>query len=135
MEKIVPDKENIKFTSGTKFLLREKRDNTIFIHSGSGLAFNALLQNKIVISYQPIQSKWNNTLPNMNSIIMKSDEEIIKYIKRKKYNQFKINQKKINYLRKVISNSKNHDACYKIASHWEKFKSKDLSKKTDYQKY
>ena len=128
-KKIVPDKENIKFTSGTKFLSKEKRDNTIFIHSGSGLAFNALLQNKIVISYQPIQSKWNDTLPNMNSIIMKSDEEIIKYIKRKKYNQFKINQKKINYLRKVISNSKNHDACYKIASHWEKFKSKDLSKK------
>ena len=29
----------------------------------------------------------------------------------------------------MISNSKNHDACYKIASHWEKFKSKDLSKK------
>ena len=133
-KKIVPDKKKIKFTIGTKFLLKEKKDNTIFIHSGSGLAFNAILQNKIVISYQPIKSKWNNTLPNMNSIIMKSDYEIIEFIKRRKFNQFKINKKKLNYLSKVISNSKNYDACYKIASHWEKFQSKKLSKKNSLSK-
>jgi surface carbohydrate biosynthesis protein len=128
-KKIVPDRKNIKFTSGTKFLTKEKKDNTIFIHSGSGLAFNALLQNKIVISYQPIKSKWNNTLPNTNSLVMKSDSEIINYIKKKRYDQFKVNKKKLDYLSKVIFNSKNYDACYKIASHWEKFKNENLSKK------
>ena len=47
--KILPDKKNIRFTFGEKFLLK-KNDKTIYIHSGSGLAFNAILQEKIVIS-------------------------------------------------------------------------------------
>lgn len=133
-KKILPNRKNIKFTSGTKFLAKEKNDNTIFIHSGSGLAFNALLQEKVVISYQPIESKWNKTLPNVNSIVMKSDNAIIDYIKKKKFNKFKIDKKKITQCREIITNSKSYDASYKIASHWEKFKNKKLSKKNNLSK-
>ena len=78
-KKILPDKKNISFTFGEKFLTKEKNDKTIYIHSGSGLAFNAILQEKIVVSYQPIKSKWNNTLPNVNSIKIKSDKEFINF--------------------------------------------------------
>tara|TARA_B100002019_G_scaffold286284_1_gene296535 strand:- start:9743 stop:11068 length:1326 start_codon:yes stop_codon:yes gene_type:complete len=133
-KKILPNRKNIRFTTGTKFLAKEKNDNTIFIHSGSGLAFNALLQEKIVISYQPIESKWNKTLPNKNSLIMKSDDEIVDFIKKKKYMKFKIDKKKITECFKIISNSKSYDASDKIALHWEKFKSEKLSKKNNLSK-
>lgn len=132
-KKILPNKNNIKFTTGSKFLAQEK-DDTIYIHSGSGLAFNALLQKKIVISYQPLKSRYNNTLPNKNSTIMKSDKEIIEFIKRKKYKQFKINKKKFEQCSKIISNSKNYDASDKIISHWEKFQNKELSSKNNLSK-
>ena len=127
-KKILPNKKNIKLTTGTKFLTKDKSDNTIFIHSGSGLAFNALLQEKTVISYQPIKSKWNSTLPNINSTIMKSDKEIIEFIKKQKFIKFKLNKKKLNECYKIISNSNDYDASFKIASHWENFKSRNLSK-------
>ncbi len=130
-KKALPNKKNIKFTTGTKILTKDKKDNTIFIHSGSGLAFNALLQEKIVISYQPIKSKMNNTFPNNNSIIMKSDKEIIDFIKKKKFKKFKPNKGKLNECYKLFSNSHSYDASLKIASHWEKYKSKGLSKKNN----
>ena len=41
------------------------------------------LQEKIVISYQPIKSNWNNT-SNVNSIKIKSDKEFINFLKQKK---------------------------------------------------
>ena len=130
-KKALPNNKNIKFTTGTKLLSKGKKDNTIFIHSGSGLAFNALLQEKIVISYQPVKSKMNNTLPNKNSIIMKSDDEIIEFIKKKKFIKFKPNKKNLNQLNKIFSNSKNYDASVKIATHWQKFQSNNLSKKNN----
>ena len=130
-KKALPNKKNIKFTSGTKMLTKDKKDNTLYIHSGSGLAFNALLQEKIVISYQPVKSKMNNTLPNNNSIIMKSDKEIIDFIKKKKFKKFKPNKKKLNECYKLFSNSNTYDASFKIASHWEKYKRKELSKKNN----
>ena len=130
-KKVLPKNKNIKYVTGTKFLAKNKKDNTIFIHSGSGLAFNALLQEKIVISYQPVKSKWNSTLPNKKSIIMQSDDEIIDFIKKDKFNKFKPNKKKLNDCYKIISNSNNYDASLKIASHWEKFKSKELSIKNN----
>lgn len=133
-KKILPNKKNIKFTTGTKFLTKEKKDNTIYIHSGSGLAFNALLQKKVVISYQPIKSKFNDTLPNVNSTIVESEREMIEFIKRKKYNNFKIDKKKFDRCSKIISNSKNYDACYKITSYWEKFQSEKLSYKNNLSK-
>mgnify|MGYP001229187235 CR=1 FL=1 len=133
-KKALPNNKNIKFTTGTKFLTKNKKDKTIFIHSGSGLAFNAILQEKIVISYQPINSKWNNTHPNNNSIIMKSDREIIEFIKKKKFKKIKINKKKLQNCHKIISNSKTYDASFKIASHWEKFKNQKLSQKNDFLK-
>ena len=34
-KKALPDNSNIKFTTGTKFLTKNKKDKTIFIHSGS----------------------------------------------------------------------------------------------------
>ncbi len=133
-KKILPNKRNIKFTTGTKFLTKDKKDNTIYIHSGSGLAFNALLQKKVVISYQPIKSKFNDTLPNVNSTIVESEKEIIEFIKRKKYDKFKIDKKKFDRCSKIISNSKNYDACNKITSYWEKFQSKKLSFKNNLSK-
>lgn len=130
-KKALPNKKNIKYVTGTKILTKDKKDNTIYIHSGSGLAFNALLQEKIVISYQPIKSKMNDTLPNNNSIIMKSDKEIIDFIKRKKYKKFKPNKKKLNECYKLFSNSHSYDASFKIAAHWQKYNSQELSKKNN----
>lgn len=39
-----------------------------------------------------------------------------------------MNKKKLNECYKIISNSNNYDASFKIASHWENFKSRNLSK-------
>ena len=65
------------------------------------------------------------------SIIMQSDDEIIDFIKKDKFNKFKPNKKKLNDCYKIISNSNNYDASLKIASHWEKFKSKELTIKNN----
>ena len=133
-KKILPDKKNIRFTFGEKFLLKEKNDKTIYIHSGSGLAFNAILQEKIVISYQPIKSNWNNTLPNVNSIKIKSDKEFINFLKQKKMYKIKPNTFHIKRLHRLINNSKNYDACEKIASYWENFNNDNLNIKNNLSK-
>ena len=65
---------------------------------------------------------------------MKSDDEIVDFIKKKKYMKFKIDKKKITECFKIISNSKSYDASDKIALHWEKFKSEKLSKKNNLSK-
>ena len=65
---------------------------------------------------------------------MKSDEEIIDFIKKKKYTKFRVNKKKIARCFDIISNSKSYDASDKIALHWEKFKSEKLSKKNNLSK-
>ena len=126
--------KNIRFTFGEKFLLKEKNDKTIYIHSGSGLAFNAILQEKIVISYQPIKSNWNNTLPNVNSIKIKSDKEFINFLKQKKMYKIKPNTFHIKRLHRLINNSKNYDACEKIASYWENFNNDNLNIKNNLSK-
>ena len=133
-KKILPNKKNIKYTSGEKFLIKTRNDKTIFIHSGSGLAFNAILQGKIVVSYQPIKSKWNKTLPNINSIKIKSEDELINFIKNQKFNKLKKKNYYIKNLQNIISNSIDYNASYKIASYWEKFKDDKLSKKNDLSK-
>ena len=130
-KKILPKNKNIKFVKGFKVLSKKNPDNRIFIHNGSMLALSAILQGKIVISYQPIVSKWNNISPNVNSIVMKSDDEIINFIKNKKFYKIKPNKKKLSNLNKIISNSKSYDASFKVASHWEKFKSEKLSIKNN----
>ena len=62
---------------------------------------------------------------------MKSDDEIIEFIKKKKFIKFKPNKKNLNQLNKIFSNSKNYDASVKIATHWQKFQSNNLSKKNN----
>lgn len=130
-KKALPDNCNVKFITGTKLLIKEKDDKTIFIHSGSGLAFNAILQEKIVISYQPIKSKWDNTLPNNNSLIMKSDDEIIDFLLKRKFENYSPNKEKLNTCYEIFSNSLTYDASFKIAKHWEKFKKPIMSKKNN----
>ena len=115
-------------------MIKTRNDKTIFIHSGSGLAFNAILQGKIVVSYQPIKSKWNKTLPNINSIKIKSEDELINFIKNQKFNKLKKKNYYIKNLQNIISNSIDYNASYKIASYWEKFKDDKLSKKNDLSK-
>jgi len=92
------------------------------------------LQEKIVVSYQPIKSKWNNTLPNVNSIKIKTDKEFINFLKQKKMLKIKPNNSHIKILQRLINNSKSYDACEKIASYWEKFNNDKLNVKNNLSK-
>ncbi len=123
---IIPQNKNIKFVDNKKFLSSSIND-IIYIHNGSLMALEALIKKKFVVSFQPFQSKFNNTLPDKLSKKVSSENEIILLLRKilKKKTKSFINSNKIEML---INNAYKNDSCHKIIRFWQKMDQKSLSK-------